>query len=275
MRRAIAWRQTASWVPPGGASAAAGAAEDPDLSGVSGPYGGLSLALALEGAPRKKRVRKHQPHWKRTEHLYFVCTYEGCGWSGTKRFRHRHVRPSCPCVYPCPIALVIGEQVDYQKLARDYVARCTPRQRELGLPPDGEKPVPRVIGADGNVCHTPLFLTIPVGIGLSEGKQFTVPMGPGRGRPTVITVPAGCGEGDVLSIEADKFGRPTGALPNPPSGALSGDAALANAAPAVAEASAADDGDEGGGEPGQPSAPMDVDDDVDVDDGGDAADDEL
>ena len=47
------------------------------------------------------------------------------------------------------------------------------------------------------------------------------------------------------------------------------------AASAIKVDSDSDSGDEGGGEPGQSSAPMDVDDDVDVDDGGDAADDEL
>ena len=148
---------------------------------------------SLAGPSSKGRVQS-----KKRRHdgalNYYVCTLSGCGWRGNSLARHRSSKPSCPG-YPSKLTYEKGASVGV--LADDFLARCTARQRELGLPPDGAKPIP-LAGPDGQVNPSVLYLTVPVG--LSAGDTFVVPTG--HGFQAKVVVPEGKVEGDVLSIAA-------------------------------------------------------------------------
>ena len=158
--------------------------------------------------PRPKALQKHQNYTRKTVEHY-VCTAEGCGWSGTKASRHGTAgkgKPGhgCTISWPCSLTLPVDRsKADVAHEVAAFLERCTPAQRAQGLPPDGAKPVPRA-GPDGHLSHTPLYCTVPANA--AEGQQFVLPMGPGPGVPTRITVPSGLGPGDLLAVAATKHG---------------------------------------------------------------------
>ena len=79
--------------------------------------------------------------------------------------------------------------------AKSFLERCTPRQRELGLAPDYEVPVP-MRTARGGVDLDTFYLTVPIGLG--AGDTFKVPMR--HGMQHTITVPPGMSTGGLLTI---------------------------------------------------------------------------
>lgn len=148
--------------------------------------------------PSQKRARPNAPPRDKYKHSYYVCTFNGCGWRGNSRITHRKNKPDCQG-YPSKLEYVrkkvSGDSL--KSVAAAFLARCTPRQREIGLPPDGAKPIP-LPNTAGRIDPSVLYLTIPVG--LAEGDEFVVPMS--RGLEATITVPPGKSEGDVLCISA-------------------------------------------------------------------------
>ena len=88
--------------------------------------------------PKTARVRT-------TNLNYYCCTK--CGWMGNALAAHRKTRSSCRS-FPCTLLYTKGTSAKETGLA--FLARCTPKQRELGLPPDYAQPV-RCVGPDGSV----------------------------------------------------------------------------------------------------------------------------
>lgn len=106
----------------------------PAASTAAEPLSSALLAPAdSAGAARKRRVPQKKAY------NYYVCTLAGCGWRGASIRVHNQARPNCPG-YPCHLTYLPGQKPAQE--ADKFVARCTPRQRELGLPPDYAKPVP-------------------------------------------------------------------------------------------------------------------------------------
>lgn len=145
----------------------------------------------LAKAPHGRLKRRKASQYKLT---YYACTFAGCGWRGSAVKHHRIQRPACPS-YPSLFNYERGESVRDATAA--FLSRCTAQQRELGLPPDGAKPIP-LPGPDGLVDPDVLYLTVPCG--LSGGDSFTVSMG--RGSEACIAVPPDKCAGDVLAISA-------------------------------------------------------------------------
>ena len=152
--------------------------------------------------PKPKKVRRQE--WQL---CYYVCTLDECGWRGPTPSKHSRQKPKCPGQ---PSILYHERSTSAKEAAETFLARCTPQQRKLGLPPDGAKPIP-LPGADGQIDPHVLYLTVP--IGLAGGDTFTVPMG--RGMEAKVVVPPGKQEGDVLAISAHA-GRRSGAAHEAP-----------------------------------------------------------
>mmetsp|Transcript_33137 Transcript_33137/g.69728 ORF Transcript_33137/g.69728 Transcript_33137/m.69728 type:complete len:328 (+) Transcript_33137:267-1250(+) len=134
-------------------------------------------------AARSKRIRR------RDILTYYVCTLDGCGWSGSTRQRHKKARPQCDCV-PCAVWYKPGE--DRKEKVREFLASCTAEQRQHGLPPDGAR---AVAAAD----KSKLYVTVPSG--LSAGDHFVVSQS--FNRQYRVLVPAGLQGGDVIAIDRD------------------------------------------------------------------------
>ena len=155
-----------------------------------------AAGAGTEMRPSFKRARPAKaPTSRHTLLNYYICTLTGCNWRGVMPKNHKASRPTCPS-YPCVMLYAKGTKAG--DAADAFLKRCTPRQRELGLAPDGSKPVPQT-GPNGRVDPDILYLTVP--IGLTGGDTFTVPTG--RGARAMVTVPDGKMEGDVLSIYAN------------------------------------------------------------------------
>lgn len=131
---------------------------------------------------------------------YYVCTK--CEWSGSSCNIHQNARPQCNS-FPC-IVNYDRNQTTAKEAVAAFLARCTPRQRELGLPPDYATPV-RLPGPDGRIDPTRLFLSVPMD--RKAGDVFEVPTG--RGLRTKVTVPEGLGPGDILSIHTSSGVKPS------------------------------------------------------------------
>ena len=129
---------------------------------------------------------------------YFVCTKEGCGWSGSKYETHAKRHPECTAV---PCTMNYEREEGATKAKNEFLAKCTQRQRQLGLAPDGEKPT-HMMERDGSVDTSVFYLTVPQG--LQAGARFDVPK-PGGGDRTKRTydcaVPAGKVPGDLITLE--------------------------------------------------------------------------
>jgi hypothetical protein len=153
---------------------------------------------ALLQAPSQRNRRR--PKQKRTANLtYYCCTK--CGFSGSSCNMHRQKRPDCNS-FPCTFRYN-KEETSSKDASAAFLARCTPKQREMGLPPDYEQPV-RLPGKDGRIDPSRVFLSVPMD--RQAGDTFEVPTG--RGLRTMVTVPEGRGPGDVLSIHAFTGLRP-------------------------------------------------------------------
>lgn len=153
---------------------------------------------ALLQAPSQRNQRR--PNKKRTANLtYYCCTK--CGFSGSSCNMHRQKRPDCNS-FPCTFRYN-KEETSSKDASAAFLARCTPKQREMGLPPDYEQPV-RLPGKDGRIDPSRVFLSVPMD--RQAGDTFEVPTG--RGLRTMVTVPEGRGPGDVLSIHAFTGLRP-------------------------------------------------------------------
>ena len=185
--------------PPAAADVRAPTASDPppaaapppptaaiELLRPGSPQPGWSAAAASASKPRLPQRRKEFAK------SFYTCTVDGCGWSGKTPSVHAVRRPKC---WGMPCTVLVAQGGNGPESAAAFRARCTPKQREQGLPPDGEKPVVKR-GADGEVDLTKLYLTVP--LGLSEGNTFEVPTG--RGSISTLTVPAGIAAGDVIMI---------------------------------------------------------------------------
>ena len=147
--------------------------------------------LSLNTAQHRLGKSKHKRH-----HLlnYYACTLIGCGFKGPSVRDHRRTRPQCTS-HPCTLTYEKGTSATAAVDA--FLSRCTQKQRELGLPPDYEKPV-ALPGEDGLVDPDILYLTVP--IGLRAGDCFTVPTG--YGLKSKVVVPDDKSEGDVIKIDA-------------------------------------------------------------------------
>ena len=118
------------------------------------PSGGGSTAIVP--AQASTVLKKRAPQTYKT---HYVCT--SCGWNGVTRQRHKERRPDCKFI-PCPMRYVVGESAPAK--AKEYLARCTPAQREQGLPPDGERAL--------QVTDDSIMVPIPVGC--KPGDAFEV-----------------------------------------------------------------------------------------------------
>jgi len=123
---------------------------------------------------------------------YYVCTLQGCNWSGSGRKRHSNKRPDCTAV-PCLFERR-GDDSTKQEVGR-FLARCTPTQREHGLPPDGGIPVPRR-GSDGEPDPSVLYMTVPAGA--SPGSDIRVMVSIGAW--DTVHVPDNLAPGDIMQI---------------------------------------------------------------------------
>lgn len=149
---------------------------------------GASTSQAL---PPQKRQRP------RSQRLtYYVCTRTDCGWTGSRPKDHWKAKRNCPG-YPSTVNFDQGQQTA-KEAAKEFLERCTPRQRALGFPPDYCKPVP-LPSENGVVDLNKLYLTVP--IGLKAGDSFEVPMA--RGYRAALVVPEGRSEGDVMWVYAN------------------------------------------------------------------------
>jgi hypothetical protein len=78
---------------------------------------------------------------------------------------------------------------DRKQKVKDYLSRVTPKQREHGLPPDGELVA---MSASGER----IFLTVPEG--LSAGDTFSAPVA--AKETMMVTVPEGAISGQVIEV---------------------------------------------------------------------------
>ena len=156
----------------------------------------LPLASAGTEATAHKRKADDGSDVKSRKRIkvYYVCTRAGCNWTGSRTKLHARSRPSCTS-FPCSVVYEPGPADSAKVAVAEYLARCTPYQRELGLAPDYEKPVP-MVGPRGIVEPDTLYLTVPAGLG--EGDSFRVPTG--HGCRTTVTVPTGRVAGDLISL---------------------------------------------------------------------------
>ncbi len=165
-----------------------------EMSAAAAPAAAPSAPLAGDpsASPPKRKKRKSQQHWNRKQHLraYYVCTRTGCGWSGSAISRHATARPECPYT-PCAMTWRAGE--DLRARVADFLRRCTPAQREAGLPPDGERAVP-CAGGDGA-----LYCTVPDG--LVTGDTFLVDRGGHARHRLCVTVTDEMRPGAVIAIQ--------------------------------------------------------------------------
>jgi len=146
------------------------------------------------GGRKKKDTRLRHEKPRTTRLNYYVCTRTGCGWSGKMPRMHMRSRPKCPS-FPCTMHYEKGSGVTAAVAA--FLSQCTARQRELGLAPDGARPVP-MAGADGAIDPNVLYLTVPRG--LTAGDVFRVASR--HNSYATVTVPEGRVEGDVISISS-------------------------------------------------------------------------
>lgn len=146
------------------------------------------------GERRKKdaRLRTDKPRTKKL--TYYVCTRRGCGWSGSLLAQHKKSKLSCVS-YPCRINYEKATGIKATVAA--FLARCTDRQRDLGLAPDGARPVP-MAAPDGSIDLNVLYLTVPKGC--VEGDVFRVATN--NNKFANVTVPDGRVVGDVISISS-------------------------------------------------------------------------
>ena len=82
---------------------------------------------------------------------------------------------------------------DLRARVADFLSRCTPAQREAGLPPDGERAVP-CAGGDGA-----LYCTVPDG--LVTGDTFLVDRGGHARHRLCVTVTDEMRPGAVIAIQ--------------------------------------------------------------------------
>jgi hypothetical protein len=150
--------------------------------------------------PKKQKDSREMPRVRnvRTSRLnYYACTRNGCGWSGNRPSVHAQVRPRCRS-YPCSLHYEKGGGGARRAVA-SFLSSCTPRQRELGLPPDFARPVP-MLSSDGTIDHSMLYLTVPQG--LTSGDAFHVPLG--QNMRARVVVPPDHVAGDVVSVFAPR-----------------------------------------------------------------------
>ena len=124
---------------------------------------------------------------------YYVCTLTGCEWNGARPTLHTKRRPQCRAA-PCKMAY--EKATGPTRAVAEFRARLTPRQRELGLAPDYEQPVP-MADASGYVDLDVLYLTVPHG--RRGGDVFELPIG--NGKRCVVMVPTEKKAGDLMSVD--------------------------------------------------------------------------
>jgi hypothetical protein len=172
------------------------------LHDVASSAGGGAGPSSAPGPTITKPTKLRKPRSHKMN--YYICTKIDCGWSGCRPKDHVKVKPMCTG-YPSTVYYDKRSGSGAREAAAEFLARCTPRQRELGLPPDYAKPVPQK-HPDGTVDESKLYLTVP--IGLVPGDCFTVPTG--RGLRATVIVPEGLQEGDVLAIHPSSGTRRVG-----------------------------------------------------------------
>jgi len=143
----------------------------------------------------------------------YVCT--GCCWFGTARAlglkartkgstssnNHDSRRPDCPHG-PCLVRST--ERTPGQSRKQDaaaYLARCTPEQRAMGMPPAGGCPpcIPTPEGRPEGVK----WVVVQIPEGVAPGETFEHINHNGRFMMTV-TVPEGAKAGDTLGTPGNK-----------------------------------------------------------------------
>ena len=83
----------------------------------------LALKESSTFHPLKLWTTSRESH----KRIYYVCTMNGCDWSGSGRKRHSTMRPRCPSV-PCTMDLQQPKGNDVGSEVAKFMARCTPQQ---------------------------------------------------------------------------------------------------------------------------------------------------
>ena len=124
---------------------------------------------------------------------YYVCTQTDCGWSGGSRQKHALNRSSCKAT-PCLLRYTRGQSL--KSLVADFLARCTPHQREHGLPPEGAQPK-RVQLEDGTEV---LHVEVPPDKFPGDSFEIIASFGRRRQQSLNVTVPDGVSPGEMIAL---------------------------------------------------------------------------
>ena len=124
---------------------------------------------------------------------YYVCTQTDCGWSGGSRQKHTLNRSSCKAT-PCLLRYTRGQSL--KSLVADFLARCTPHQREHGLPPEGAQPK-RVQLEDGTEV---LHVEVPPDKFPGDSFEIIASFGRRRQQSLNVTVPDGVSPGEMIAL---------------------------------------------------------------------------